>query len=259
MMTFQPVLLDKIKDLRNIYFAEIILSQELFLEWLIKEANSYIIRDNEDVIGYFIINNENILLEFYLVRNYLTRKEKIFEEVILTYSVKKVYCKSFDAVLLVCAHTFCKSSEIIGTIFRDYNNDIVAPLDKDITVRLSLEEDIPFLQTFEDSELYDSKEELIHMVRNKMLYLFEREGALLGCGYLIRILPDRNYMDIGMWTHPAYRKQGYATKIISYLKNYCLQNGFIPVCGCDVSNAASRKTLEKNGFISKYSIIEFEL
>ncbi len=73
-----------------------------------------------------------------------------------------------------------------------------------------------------------------------------------------RIIKDKNYFDIGMHVVSSQRRQGLGTQIILDLVRYCQDREYIPVCGCDINNAASRKTLEKAGFISKHILIEFK-
>ena len=59
-----------------------------------------------------------------------------------------------------------------------------------------------------------------------------------GCGYLIRVLPDKEILDVGMWVNPVFRRQGYATLIISHLKETCLKAGYTPIAGCAADNIA---------------------
>jgi len=258
MFEFKPTEIKHIKHLRISYFYEIKLSQELFLEWMIREAEAFKIYNDNHEVGYFIVNKEGILLEFYLITEILYKKEEIFKQLIENHSVKKIYCKSFDNVLLTCSHTFCTSNKVIGTLFRDYSKGISVEYENQFKVRLARHSDIQFLLAY-DSGLYESPEELRYTVANNMLYMFEKDNYLIGCGYLIKIMPDKNFHDIGVWTNPDVRKQGYGAMIISYLKRHCFSHNYTPVCGCDVNNIASRKTLERNGFISKYCLIEFNL
>lgn len=85
------------------------------------------------------------------------------------------------------------------------------------------------------------------------------DNQLIGCGFLIRSMDNREFYDIGMWVNSVYRGKGFATRIISHLKGYCLENNMVPICGCAVDNKASKKTLEKNGFFSKHDLIEFRV
>lgn len=250
--------LSAIKALRDNYFEDIVLPQELYLEWLVAEGSYFRIYKEKEVIGYFIKSKDNELIEFYLISSMLYDKEDIFKQIIDRYAIKQAYCKSFDAVLLTCCHTFCKSSKLFGTIFRDYTNEVFMKVDQGIRIRPALESDIAQLLTYKGGELYETQEELNYMVSEQIISLFEKGGRLIGCSYLTQILPNRNYYDIGMWVNPDFRGKGYASMIVAHLKKYCFEHNYIPVCGCAADNIASRKTLEKNGFISKYSLIEFE-
>lgn len=260
MILFEPVNVIALKNLRMNYFYEIKLSQELFIEWEVQNNGRYykILINETHEIGYFILSKDDILVEFYLIQDYLTEKESIFSKILQTYSVRKVYCKTFDSILLICSQLFSRSARVMATIFRDYVNGINIELESSMRIRLARESDINQLLSY-DSGLYETPEELRYTVSNRMVYMFEKENTLVGCGYLIKILPDKNFYDIGMWVNPDFRNMGYAAMIISHLKKLCFSHGYVPVCGCPVENTASRKTLEKNGFISKHAIIEFEV
>ncbi|MBZ9623835.1 GNAT family N-acetyltransferase [Clostridium sp. FP2] len=54
------------------------------------------------------------------------------------------------------------------------------------------------------------------------------------------------------------RKKGVGTYIISKLKEHCISNDLVPICGCAYNNYASKKTLEKAGFITIHRIVRFE-
>ena len=258
MYKFTPTDLESISNLRELYFTEIKYPQELMLEWMVADGKYFKIIDIESEIGYFIKSEEDDLLEFYLTYSSLNNKEDIFREILTQQKINTVWCKTFDYILMTCAHTFCKSSKITGTIFRDYTPDLPVNIDSNFEIRTAQKSDIPLLKSHK-SDLYESVDELYMMVDKQYILMFEKNNELYGCGFFIKILTDKNYYDIGMWVNPAYRNKGYAAQIISYLKKQCFNNGYIPVCGCAADNTASRKTLEKNGFTSKYSIITFKI
>jgi len=260
-LRFESVNISALKNLRMSYFYEIKLAQELYLEWEVQKGGQYykILANDHEIIGYFILNKDNVLVEFYLIQDYIVKKEEIFSMILHEHAIKKVYCKTFDSILLICSHVFARSSKVMATIFRDYVSGILMELEGAIRVRVARESDINKLLQYEGTGLYETPEDLKYTVSNKMVYLFERDTNLIGCGYLIRVLSDKNFYDIGMWVNPEFRQQGYGTMIISHLKKFCFSHGYSPICGCSVENALSRKVLEKNGFISKYGILEFEV
>lgn len=255
MIRFIKASYNDIVGMRDNYLSTIYESQELFLELIVKESEYFLIED-EKVSGYFIISRDNILVEYYLTASILRNAECIFDKIIADLKVSKVYCKSFDPILLKCCMNNRLTYKIDGLLFRDFINTSTDPM-SEFLIRKAKKGDIPALLQYRDG-LYESEEELSKFVSGENVLMFLLNGELIGCGYLIKIIDNRNFHDIGMWVNSAYRRRGYGERIIAYLKNYCLQNHFIPVCGCGVENVGSRKTLEKNGFFSRHTLIEFE-
>jgi RimJ/RimL family protein N-acetyltransferase len=89
--------------------------------------------------------------------------------------------------------------------------------------------------------------------------LLYKDDYIIGCGFLIQIHPDYKFYDLGIWVNPEDRRKGYALQIMLYMKALCLKNNWIPICGRDIQNIASQKTLEKAGFIGKHSLIEYQV
>lgn len=144
-------------------------------------------------IGYFIQSEEGDLVEFYLLDKLLFRKEEIFGRVLKEFQIKSAFCKSFDDLFMACCHAFGQSSKIGGYLFRFFTEEIVVSLPEGVTVHKAKEIDIPLLLTY-DSDLYESPEELNYTVSHRMMLMYEKDGTLLGCGYLIRVLPDKEIL-----------------------------------------------------------------
>ena len=257
MIQFQTVDLSMLETLRADYFKNIKLPQELFLEWIVAKGKYFKIVQGGESIGYVILSEDDMLVEFHVTGSHAAKKEEVFSLILNNFEIKNAYCKSFDALLLTCCLSFCKRSKVAGTLFRDYTATEFGNWDSSLSVRIADSDEIPFLSTF-DSGLFESLEELHYLVNNKMLYEFEESRRLIGCGYLIKVLPGKNIYDIGVWTNPQFRRQGYAVKIIAYMKHLCLVNKYIPICGCAADNTASRKALEQNGFISRHCLVIFD-
>lgn len=247
----------EIETLRIQYLKSLPEFQELYLDLLVASGRYFIIFRANNAIGYAITNPENTLVEYYITNEVAAKSPSIFQEVLSNLKIDKVWCKSFDFLLLDACLLKFKKHEVIGTLFRDNissPNFFIGELD----VSTAQERDLPLHLQQEDG-LYETPEELETFVRQGSVLLFRRDNELTGCGFLIKIHPNWNYYDIGMWVNPSYRNQGFAVQIISYLKNYCLTNHLKPVCGCAFENVASQKTLEKNGFFSKHKLLEFTL
>lgn len=256
MILFKKVNYCDIENLRNQYFDSIGEAQELYIELMVNKSDYYLITDQE-IIGYFVISFEKAIVEYHLLQSRIKDCEWIFEKIIQDFYVERIFCKSFDSILLKCCLKCIASYKVIGTLFRGYF-DIETPESDGLQIRKAVQGDIPYLLKQTD-ELYETEEELYWMVDSGSIIMYHINDQWIGCGFLIKTIENRNYYDIGMWVKTEFRKKGYATKIIANLKKFCLRNNMVPTCGCAVENIASRKTLEKNGFFSKHDLIEFKV
>lgn len=261
MFQFTNTTLVALKTWRDSYFDSLINAQDMHSEsmisWMTGVQCHTINRDNEQV-GYAILNSSGELVEFHILHELLTQKEAVFSETIKKLAINTIYCKSFDQVLLSCCHQFSNSGKLVGYLFQNYEPKADIVFDDTIHVRLATMDDVPFLNSFEN-ELLEEGEDIDSYVKNNSVYMFTRGDELIGCGYLFNVIPGRKHYDVGMWVNQACRKKGYATQIISYLMKYCFDNGSIPTAGCAEDNVASRRTLEKCGFVSKHCLIQFSV
>lgn len=258
--------LSQIRESRELYFSSLPECQECFMEMLVNEGKYYIISINSEKAGYvitsidkFIVKTQDIIIiEFYLHDSYIPLSEEIFSQILNDLSIKKIYCKSYDALLLSSCLMKSMPYKVFGRLFRLSESNIKYHLPTLYEVRLAEINDYDYLLK-QGNELYDTPEELEDLIKKKTITLFYLNDELVGCGYKIPIDSKKEIFDIGMWTNPKFRKRGIATYIISYLKYECIENNKIPICACATDNLHSMKSLQKNGFISKYKLIEFEI
>ena len=241
-------------ELRLKYLESLPEFQELYMEMMAADSTTYLINTNSETIGYFLLKNKS-LVEYYLDLPFIPTALCIFDSIIKKYSITEIYCKSFDYLLMKSCLVNKFDYDIIGALYRDYLD--TEPVNfENYLHRFAETEDIPFLLK-QDGELYETPEELEFFVNNRNVIMFFDNDSLVGCGYIIRVHENWNYFDIGMWTHPDHRHKGIGAYIIDFLKEFCLFNALKPICGCDYTNIASQKTLERCGFISKHNLLKF--
>jgi GNAT superfamily N-acetyltransferase len=247
---------ETIWQLRGKYLDSLPFAQEYYLEIQIKIANFYLIRENDRTAGYFILSPDNVLLEYYVLPEWVNRMDEIFGQILRDLSVMKALCKSFDAALLSCCYGFQKNSRAIGILFREYQEKPSRISGIEITVRRAEKADESRIIAVNE-EVFDHPEEVMDYIQKQQIFLFEKESDLVGFGIYSPVYPDRLDFDLGMLIVPAYRHQGYGTFIIHHLINFCRQNSWKFSAGCDINNISSRKCLEKAGFIARYRLLEF--
>ena len=63
------------------------------------------------------------------------------------------------------------------------------------------------------------------------------------------------YGDVYMEVKEEYRRRGYGAYLVQELKRACRDLGAVPCARCNPANVASRRTLQKAGFIPLAAII----
>ena len=248
---------DHLLLLRNEYLSQLVEPQELYLEMMIWNAESIGIEIENQIAGYVQVK-ENVLLEYFIRNQFLPVNDIIFSQLLNEFEIKSIYCKSFDQLLLTSTLPYIKKRIEIGYHFRDFDDSKPFIEDESISTRFGILDDIPVLETFM-KDIFNDIEELQMVIKNNNLIIFEKDDAIIGFGIFQKTVPNFNWFDIGMAVKPEFRKKGVGTYIISYLKNYCIQRGWKPTCGCDIKNIASKRTLEKAGIYSKHKLYEFEI
>jgi hypothetical protein len=79
-------------------------------------------------------------------------------------------------------------------------------------------------------------------------WVLEAEGEAAGKGGILYHY-NRPYGDIYMEVAAPFRQRGFGCYIVQELKSVCYEQGSIPCARCDTQNLASRKTLQKAGFV----------
>ena len=254
--TLHAIDAERCHDRRIAYLARLPFFQELYVEWLVDEASMYLIEVGGRVAGHAGIDRDNRLVEFHLDDEYLPRQDEVFGFLLASRQIGTAIVKSFDHLFLSCCQRWGGTFEPIGCLFRDRFVDQTVDLEEGFVVRQAGLADYPLLVA-QQSGLYESERELRRMLDHRQITLFLKDDALVGCGFRITIHAAFDYVDVGMWVHPAQRGQGYAKQIIGHLKRRCLADGQIPICGCAIDNVASRKALEANGYTAAHRLLEY--
>ena len=85
-------------------------------------------------------------------------------------------------------------------------------------------------------------------------WLLEVDGRIVGTGGILYHY-NRPYGDIYMAVAEGERRRGYGAYLVQELKRNCYGGGSIPGARCNPKNVASRKTLQKAGFVPRGSIL----
>lgn len=247
---------DEVAALRKQYLDSLVKFQDIYLEFMIRDSAYYKLSSENQVIGYVIVSADDLLVEFYIVEKFSKNSPEYFHALVQQLSIKGVYCKSFDHLLLNCCLTHSLPYKVLGYLYRDFSHQGLQ-LKNDLNFRHAGISDLPFLQQQND-EVFEPKALLKDFVERKGIIILEQGNRIAGCGFLTQVVTGYPYYDLGVWVDTAFRRQGYAVQIMLYMLRLCHNNGWVPVCGCDDMNKASQEMLSKIGFISHDKLLEFD-
>lgn len=248
---------DDLKDLRDQYLNSLTEPQEMFLELQIRDSNVILIKiDNRD-IGYFSYNNDKTLLEFFIVDEFFSENENIFNSILNTYSLNCALCKSFDQNLLSIAINRSVDVQVVGINFRK-----LIPLKNtksglELSVISAIDSDFSIIKSINE-EVFEEDDEIVDYLMKNQILMFKDSDAIVGFGIFAPVISNRNAYDIGMCVSSEYRGKGIGNYIINYLIDYCQRNGWRPIAGCEINNQASRKCLEGAGFYADNRLLLFK-
>lgn len=247
---------NRIWDYRTQYLESLPECQEQYLEFLLRDATYYEILSRDEPAGYCAVDSQRQLLEYWLLPQYVQYSPDIFKVVLVRFSPVRAFCKSFDAQLMSASFDIGASVSVVGYNFRSNWKEGRFTERSEISVRVAGPADTETVFALRE-ELFEKDEEITEFLEKEQIYLFTIDAETAGIGIISQIIPTQLYYDIGMGVAPSFRGRGVGTYIISYLKNLCDTNGWTAVCGCDAENVASRKTLQKAGYVPLYRMLEF--
>jgi len=255
-LTIDESTLDEICDLRGAYLDGLLEAQELYLELLVRRARVFVLKSQERRIGYFLLGEDGTLLEYFVTREHLERMDAILGMLIEQFAIRKALCKSFDHSLLSCCSGYQTGMKAIGIHFRERQEKPASRVVEGVSCRPArLEDEEPIIAINE--AVFDQDEEVREYIEAGQVLVFEKDAEMAGFGIFARVIAGRPEFDIGMLVARKFRRQGYGEYIIRLLADFCQRNGWRPVCGCAIENEASRRCLEKAGFIGRYRLLEF--
>jgi GNAT superfamily N-acetyltransferase len=252
--------LNSIKNHRKDYFDSLPEFQELYIELMVPDSEIYAITIDSMLSGYVIVSATGVLIEFYLIEQFIPFAHKILIEAIKELDVTHIYCKTFDFLLLGNCLRSGFSYTIEGMLYRHYNRPLVAK-DNSLSMIQSGRGSVPLLTGQDNSirELFETEQQLLNFIETELVFEFYRENTLVGCGMIIKTHSDYDFCDLGVWVHPSHRGKKIGSNILISLREFALKQDFTPSCGCGIDNVSSQKAIEKCGFISKFQLLDFNV
>lgn len=234
--------------LRAEYLDTIPEGQELFVERLAQRGRVW----QSEAVAY-AVSNEHELVEFYVAADQRDRLQAYYEAAIAASGAEASLVKSFDGVMRSALGDRVAASQDVGLLFRR-RVDATPAVPGVLTHREAVANDVAAILECDDG-FFEGSEELHQYIHHSGLFIAERNRQLVGCGLAMEVVAGRNDVDVGMWVAPDERGRGYSAALVAHVVSRQLELGRRPIAGCDVANVASRKALERAGFVAEHRLL----
>jgi GNAT superfamily N-acetyltransferase len=209
--------------------------------------DSYLLRVHGEVVGYGCVGGYQemprvTVREFFLVPDARPDAVPLFRHFLTASGGSRIEVQTNDRLLTRLFYQFVDGFTREKILFSDAT-----------TTTLSVGG-----ATFRRSTEADRRRAFTHSVVPVGDWVVELEGRIAGTGgVLLHYNPP--FGDIYMEVHEPYRRRGIGSLLVQELKRVCYEMGRVPAARCNVSNDASRATLQKAGMVPCALIISGEI
>ena len=172
------------------------------------------------------------VFEFYIQPQHRSRMFDLFSALLAASGAIAIETQSNDPLLTVMLHTFAHNVTSESILFHDKLTTAHSP--PGAKIRRATPEDAPQI--------------LSHELDAGAKWVIEAEGKIAGAGDILCHY-NRPYGDIYMKVAEPFRRRGLGAYLVQELKRICYEGGNVPAARCNLKNLASRKTLQKAGFV----------
>jgi GNAT superfamily N-acetyltransferase len=253
----------EIEQLRDDYAGALVAPLDgMWEKAVIAQATFWRLRDQGQPVGYFCLDAENTLLRFYLAEPYRARAQEHFLWVISTHQIQRAIASTLEPLYFSLCLGVQRSVTLHSYLFRDSRAVIAAPNFGQGVFRQADSSELYQLMDFYQANTEGPGTWIEGFLRARLqreeLFVLEDGQTLLATGECIPSLKQPPYADLGMVVAQSCRGKGLGSSMLMRLKQHCADVGLKPICSCEASNYASKKAIEKAGFISEHRMVTMQ-
>lgn len=199
-------------------------------------TQEYVLRTGEKGVGYGSIvaagpwRGRPTVYEYYLEPQSRCRIFDLFNVLLETSGAGWMEVQSNDSLGSAMLHTFARDVTSESILFHDRQTTEFSPPGA----------------TFREPTAAENPDVPVEQLRWYGVVEIEGRTAATG-GILFHYNPP--YGDIFMEVAEPFRRQGIGAFVVQELKRVCYESGYVPGARCNPTNVASRRTLQKAGFV----------
>ncbi len=199
-------------------------------------TDEYLLFEDTVAVGYGSVavggpwRDAPVLYQFHVEPEHRGRVFDLFRVLLDASRAPHLLVQSNDALATAMLHTFCETISSEAILFHDIVRTQLRP--PGATFRTPL------------------AHELTDVTADQLPWhgVVEIDGRIAATGGIL-FHYTRPYGDIYMETREPFRRRGLGSFIVQELKRVCREGGHVPAARCGTGNEASRRTLQRAGFV----------
>ena len=240
----------------NEYLGSLSAPIDNFLEDHILNSDIYRVSMEAEEVGSFAIYDKYLLTHFYIRNCARKHGQQCLREILEKTAVKTAFVPTYDEFFL--SHVFDYDAKITNQayFFSEANpNEDLSREPQTLLFRPATISDASQVRTLGGDFVTDPEEDSV-AGRVHLGYL---EQQLVSIGLVIRGKLCPATASIGMFTNQLFRRRGFATETIRYLRKVCHRDQVVPISGCWYYNHLSKRTLEAAGMVTSSRLLKIEV
>lgn len=249
-------------NLKDMYLQELLEPIDAFWEdSVVLNSVYYEITFNSELIGYFCIIDNKILVQFYISPEYNEYNKCIFKLIINKYKIESALVSTLEPVYMSLCLELNNNVEINSYIYYDKQKlSLNVKVFDNLEFELANISDFDKIKKFYIDNTNNSGEWLYYflsnLIINNQLYILHDNKEYWGVGEFRLNKYFKSYVDLGVVVSHKKRNEGIGSYILIKLKEQSYLNNNKAICLCERDNIESNKMIKKSGFIWKHSIFK---
>jgi len=208
-------------------------------------CQEYWLLDGRQRVGYGSVvrggpwQDKPTLFEFYVLPKHRGQMFALFETLLAATGVSWLHGQSNDPLFMPMFLTFAREITVEAILYHDRLTTSLNP--PGALFRPATAEDVA--RGTEERPVEEGE------------WLIECEGQVAASGGILYHY-NRPYGDLYMGVTEAFRRRGFGSYLVQELKRVCYGRGSVPAARCNVTNLASRRTLQKAGFVPCGNLVD---
>lgn len=238
-----------INELRSMLYQKLTTPIDAMWELLyIASSQHYLIKQDGIVLGYYCINNKEVLLQIFLLEEYNSKMDLVFKTLIKSKLISSASLSSNEQISFNTCLTYSKSIKTNTFCFQHLNTPI--EIKSTLNLELVSTKDIPAIKIFlkEQVGMDDTFGYTENLVARKEIFMVKELGTIVATSECRMSDSQPEIADLGIIVNENYQGKGIATEVMQMQVNKVLKTNRKPICSTTFDNISSRKVIEKSGF-----------